>query len=88
MQIIELNREKAPIFTYDKCVKCGQKFVLNKYLVQHGLYLFHLTCFKKYSEEQIMKHEEDIEEMKTMIEGLKLYNKEMICETLLKEKYG
>jgi hypothetical protein len=88
MQIIELTKKDAPIFEYEKCIKCGQKFTLNRFMIHHGLFSFHLTCFKKFSEKKIEEFEENIKEMKNDIERLKRYNKEMVCETLLKEKYG
>ena len=89
MQIIDLtNKGVKDIFANDKCTKCGQKFILNRYMIHNGLCSFHLTCFKKYSEERIKKYEEGITLIQKEIEELKPYSKDMICESLLKEKYG
>jgi hypothetical protein len=89
MQIIDLQDKGAKaIFANDKCIKCGEKFILNRYMVQTGLFSFHLTCFKKDSENKIKKHEKNIDIIRNNIGKLKPYQKDMICESLLKEKYG
>ena len=88
MQIIELTKKERQLFDNDKCMKCGQKFILNRFMVHSGLFYFHLTCFKKYSEDKIKGHEIEIEIQRDNIKQLEPYKKEMICESLLKEKYG
>jgi hypothetical protein len=89
MQIIDLqDKDTKAIFANDKCVRCGEKFILNRYMVQNGLFSFHLTCFKKDSENKIKEHEKEVNIIKQCIEQLKPYSKDMICEVLLKEKYG
>ena len=88
MNIIELGKNEHQLFADEQCMKCKQKFILNKFMVQYGMFRFHLTCFKKYAEDQIKAKEETISGIRRDIECLKPYAKEMICETLLKEKYG
>jgi hypothetical protein len=87
--IIDLgDKGTKDVFSNDQCHRCRLKFILNKFIVQDGLFTFHLTCFKKYKEEKIEQHQNSIYVMQSELEKLKPYNKEMICETLLKEKYG
>jgi hypothetical protein len=57
-------------------------------MVQYGVFSYHLTCFKKFSEDKIKQDEKDINIIRNEIEQLKPYQKDMICETLLKQKYG
>jgi len=88
MKILELTKENHKLFDNDKCVRCGERFILNRYMVYIRMGCFHLTCFKKYSENKINEYNEKIKEIRMNIEQLKPHEKEMICETLLKEKYG
>jgi len=88
MQIIKLDKATHVMLDNERCIKCHTKFTLNNFMVYNEIGCFHLTCFKKHSEKQIEKYEKNIIEIKSDIEELNPYKKEMICETLLKEKYG
>ena len=89
MIIIDLQRkEDHNLLKDEKCMRCHEKFILNRFMVRHGLFYFHLTCFKKYLEDEIKDYQRAIEGNKNDMNELKPYEKEMICETLLKEKYG
>lgn len=87
-QIIKLTKNEHQLFDNEKCAECYEKFILNNYLVHHGLFCYHLTCFKTYLENKNKEWKAFIEDNINMMNELKPYEKEMICETLLKEKYG
>jgi hypothetical protein len=88
MEIIKLDKGTKKLLGHEQCHRCREIFILNDFMIRFGFYYFHLTCFKKYSENEIEKHENDIKEIRDSINLLEPYKKEMICETLLKEKYG
>ena len=87
--IIDLQKkEEHDLFKHEKCAKCNEKFILNRYMVHDGLFYFHLTCFKTYLERKKRDYEILIEDGENKMNELNDYSRDMICETLLKEKYG
>jgi hypothetical protein len=67
-----------------KCDFCGRKITSKNY----GYLTYDTVSFKKFSEDKIKQDEKDINIIRNEIEQLKPYQKDMICETFLKQKYG